>query len=206
MFRRFQPDLLIFDFLLRLERAVRFFLPKWMLHPRWTRVYEMPVPRKLPEGRDDIEFRWATTEDIGLLESRFGEEVISTRLSFGHRAAMLVKDGELIGAAFFATRGYYDIDTGTRITLSFDETWMYGAWIHRRHRGHHLYSLLLDHVAVDLRHRGIRQILLALELLNVRAHRLHRAKGAKPIGKIYGVRLANYKIYRYSRIPFIQRS
>lgn len=181
-------------------------LPKWMLHPRWSRVYEMPVPRQAPAIHDEIEFRWSTTEDISLLESQFGEHLTSTRLSYGHRVAILVKGGKLIGAAFFATRGYYDIDTGTRITLSFDETWLYGAWIHRRHRGKGLYKMLLCHAAIDLRHRGVRQMLCAIDLLNVRAKRIHRSMGAVPIGKIYGVRLAKYNIYRYTRIPFAQRS
>jgi len=206
MFRRFQPDLLIYDFLFRLEKLMHWIVPKWMLHPRWSRVYEMPVPRQEPAENNAIEFRWATAEDIGLLESQFGEQVTSTRLSYGHRAAILVKDGKLIGAAFFATRGYYDIDTGTRITLSFDETWIYGAWIHRRHRGKGFYSMLLRYAAIDLRHRGVRELLFAIDLFNVRAKRIHRSMGAVPIGKIYGVRLANYNAYRYTRIPFAQRS
>lgn len=206
MFRRFQPDLLIYDFLFRLEMLMHRFLPKWMLHPRWSRVFEMPVPRQEPTTKQGIEFRWATAEDIGILEFQFGEEVTSTRLSYGHRAAILVKDGKLIGAAYFATRGYYDVDTGTRVTLSFDETWIYGVWIQRRHRGKGLYTMLLRNAAVDLRHRGVRQMLFAIDLLNVRAKRIHRSMGAIPIGKIYGVRLAKYNAYRYTRIPFAQRS
>jgi len=206
MFRRFQPDLLIFDFLFRLEILMHRILPQWMLHPRWSRVYEMPVPRCEPVTHQEIEFRWATTEDITLLESQFGEEATSTRLSYGHRAAILVKDGKLIAAAYFATRGYYDIDTGTRVTLSFDETWVYGAWVHRRYRGKGLYSMLLRNAAIDIRHRGVRQLLFAIDILNVRAKRIHRSMGAVPIGKIYGVRLAKYNIYRYTRIPFAQRS
>jgi predicted GNAT family acetyltransferase len=166
----------------------------------------MPVPRQEPIPKDCVEFRWAKAEDIVLLESQFGEKVTSTRLSYGHRAAILVKDGKLIGAAFFATRGYYDIDTGTRVTLSFDETWIYGAWIQRRHRGQGLYSLLLRGAADDLRFRGVRQMLFAIDLLNVRAKRIHRSMGAVPIGKIYGVRLATFNAYRYTRIPFAQRS
>jgi predicted GNAT family acetyltransferase len=166
----------------------------------------MPVPRGEATTDPGIEFRWATTQDIALLEAQFGEELTSTRLSYGHRAAILVKDGKLIGAAYFATRGYYDIDTGTRVTLSFDETWIYGAWIQRRYRGRGLYSTLLRNAAVDIRHRGVRQLLFAIDLSNVRAKRIHRSMGAVPIGKIYGVRLAKYNIYRYTRIPFAQRS
>jgi len=206
MFRRFQPDLLIHDALYQVEMITRRILPKWLLHPRWSRVYEMPVPKQKPDGSSDIEFRWATVADTALLESQFGEKAVASRLSFGHRAAILVKDGKLIAAAYFATRGYYDVDTGTRVTLSFDEAWIYASWVQYRHRGQGYYSLLLRYAASDLRRRGIRQLLLAIDTFNIRGKRVHRSMGAVPIGRIYGIRFANINAYRFSRIPFTPRS
>src|SRR5690606_6407059 len=128
MFRRWQPDLLVLVPLYQLEKLMRRLFPCWLLQPCWRRVYEMPVP-KSPTDREGVEFRWATAADLPLIEAQLGERLTSTRLSYGHRAAILVKDSQLIGIAWFATRGYYDTDTGTRVTLSFDEAWVYGAWI-----------------------------------------------------------------------------
>jgi hypothetical protein len=210
MICRFQPDLLIYQTLYAAELLFRKWLPRWMLHPRCMRVYEMPVPKLWGDETEafsgGIEFRWATAEDTPLLEKRFGEKVILGRLSYGHRAAILVKDGALIGAAFFASRSFRDIDTDTRIILSFDENWLYGAWIHRKYRNRGNYSRFLRHAGVDLRHRGVRGLLFALDTLDVRSKRIHRRMGAKPIGRIYGVRLAKYNAYRYSRMPFTPRA
>lgn len=203
---RFQPDLCIFDSLYGMEKSMRRVLPRWLLHPRWSRVYEMPVPRRRSEGLPGVEFRWATPEDAGLLETRFGEKLVAARHSYGHRAAILVKDNQLIGAAYFASRGYYDFDTDTRITLGFDESWLYGSWIRRRYRGQGLYSYLLREASEDLRRRGVTRLMFAIDLLNVRAKRVHRSMRAEPIGRIYGVRLASYNAYRFSRKPFTQKA
>jgi len=210
MICRFQPDLPIFQTLYGVELLIRRWLPKWILHPRCMRLYEMPVP-KLRAGDTDrfsegIEFRWATAEDTPLLEKRFGERVTLRRLSYGHRAAILVKDGGLIGAAYFASRSFRDVDTDTRIILSFDENWLYGAWIHRKYRNRGNYSRLLRHAGEEVRHRGVRGLLLALDMLDVRTKRIHRRMGATPIGRIYGVRLANYNAYRYTRMPLTPRA
>lgn len=216
MFRRWQPDLLIFDLLHPLVTLLHCLLPTWLLRPRWSRVYEMPLPRAVPASTDaepkrslsagEIEFRWATAADSPLLESRFGERLISTRLSYGHRAAVLVKGKKLIGIAWFATRGYYDVATGTRVTLSFDEAWIYGAWIHRRYRGCGLYSHLLRSASVELRRRGVRHLLFANDAINIRSKRVHRKLHAKPIGRLYGVRLAFYNAYRFHREPVTPRA
>jgi len=210
MICRFQPDLPIFQSLYGAELMLRKWLPKWMLHPRCIRLYEMSVPRLRDDDTDlfgdGVEFRWATVEDTPLLERRFGEEATLTRLSYGHRAAILVKDGELIGAAYFASRSFRDVDTDTRIILSFDENWLYSAWIHRKYRNRGNYSRFLRNAGVDLRRRGVRGLLFAVDMLNVRAKRIHRRMGANPIGRIYGVRLVKYNAYRYSRMPLTPRT
>lgn len=206
MFRRWQPDLLIFDPLFKLELLMHWLLPSWLLQPRWSRVYEMPVPKAPPETPDGVAFRWASASDIPLLESQWGEQLVATRLSYGHRAAILVKDEKLIGVAWFATRGYYDVETDTRVTLSFDEAWIYGAWIHRRHRGRGHYARLLRHAGVELRRRGVRHLLFAIDAVNIRAKRVHRRLRAKPIGHLFGVRLAFYNAYRFRREPLIPRA
>lgn len=202
MTRRFQPDLYLFDMLYAMETLVRRVVPRWFLHPRWSRVFEMPVPRRPGEGLPGVEFRWATTKDTPLLESHFGEKLVTARHSYGHRAAILVKEQKLVGAAYFASRGYYDFDTDTRITLGFDESWLYGAWIRPGYRGRGLYSYLLREAAGDLRRRGVTRLMFAIATLNIRAKRIHRSMRAEPIGRIYGVRLVNYNAYRFSRKPF----
>ncbi len=206
MTRRLQPDLTIFDLLYSMEKSMRRVLPKWLLQPRWSRVYEMPVPRRRGEAISGVEFRWATTDDTALLESRFGDRLVAARQSYGHRAAILVKNDKLVGAAYFANRGYYDFDTETRVTLGFDESWLYGSWIRRRYRGQGLYSYLLREAAEDLRRRGVTRLMFSIDLLNIRAKRIHMAMHAEPIGRIYGVRLAKYNAYRFSRKPFAQRA
>jgi hypothetical protein len=88
MFRRWQPDLLLFDPLYKVETLMHRLLPSWLLQPRWCRVYEMPIPKGPPEESDTVAFRWASAADTALLESQFRERLISTRLSYGHRAAI----------------------------------------------------------------------------------------------------------------------
>ena len=205
MFRRWQPDLLLLVPLYQLEMLMHRLFPFWLLQPRWRRVYEMPVPKN-PTDHDGVEFRWAAAADIPLLEAQLGERLTATRLSYGHRAAILVKDAKLIGIVWFATRGYYDIDTGTRVTLSFDEAWVYGAWIQRRHRGRGLYRHLLQQAGIELRRRGVRHLLLAIDAMDVRSQRVHRRLQAQRVGHLFGVQLAFYKAYRFHREPLLRRA
>ncbi len=161
----------------------------------------MPVPKEPPCHAETVEFRWASPSDIPLLESQLGEKRTTARLSYGHRAAIFVQDNQLVGIAWFATRNYYDVDTATRVTLSFDEAWIYGVWIHRKHRKRGLYRDLLRHAGLELRRRGIRQLLFAIDAVNIRSKRLHRRLSAKPIGHLFGVRLPFYNAYRFHREP-----
>lgn len=184
---------------------MRRLFPCWLLQPCWRRVYEMPVP-KSPTDCEGVEFRWATAADLPLIEAQLGERLTSTRLSYGHRAAILVKDSQLIGIAWFATRGYYDTDTGTRVTLSFDEAWVYGAWIQRRHRGRGLYRHLLQQAGVELRRRGMRHLLFAIDATDIRSQRVHRRLDAERVGHLFGVRLAFYRAYRFHREPLLRRA
>jgi predicted GNAT family acetyltransferase len=199
MVRRWQPELLLFDPLYKAELLMHRLLPSWFLQPRWRRIYEMPVTKEPPHKADAVDFRWASAADTHLLESYHGEQLTTARLSYGHRAAILVKNDKLIGVAWFATRSYYDVDTQTRVTLSFDEAWIYGVWIHRRYRRRGLYADLLRHAGVELRRRGIRQLLFAIDAFNIRSRRLHQRLLAKPIGHLYGVRLAFFNAYRFHR-------
>jgi GNAT superfamily N-acetyltransferase len=201
MFRRWQPDLLIFDPLYKAELLMHRLLPSWFLQPRWCRIYQMPVSKEPLDPCGAVAFRWATAADIPLLESRLGEKLTTARLTCGHRAVIAVKDDKLVGVAWFATRSYYDCDTTMRITLSFDEAWIYGVWIHRSQRKHGLYNQLLQYAGVELRRRGVRQLLFAIDAINVRSRRLHRRLSAKPIGYLVGLRFPFYQAYRFHREP-----
>ena len=205
MFRRWQPDLLILVPLYKLETLMHRLFPSWLLQPRWCRVYEMPVPQDAVPCAG-IEFRWAAAADLPLIEARLDERLTATRLSYGHRAAILVKDTKLIGIAWFATRGYYDVDTDTRVTLSFDEAWLYGVWIQRRHRGRGLYRHLLQQAGIELRRRGVRRLLLAIDAIDVRSQRVHRRLRAQRVGHLFGVQLAFYKAYRFHREPLLPKA
>lgn len=180
-------------------RGVAFIVAQRLLRPpvghvEWFVVLEHPPSEPRPMG-DDGEIRWARPDEVDLLTS-LGRDAakVRGRLAQGDRAAILVRNGALIGH-LWCRWAIYD-EQGMLILLRPSETWVYDGEIEPGHRGARLYPRIFTAAAGALAATGTDRMLSGIDYVNGASLRSARARGSMAIGSIFMVRLLGLSLRR----------
>jgi hypothetical protein len=179
----------------RLMRAPHF-------HVEWFVVLEQPPSTPRPMDPDG-DVRWARPDEVELLASlgRDPDEV-RRRLARGDQAAVLVRDGALVGH-MWCRRQTYD-EQGMLIQLRPPEAWIYDGVVDERFRGARIYPSIYRAAAEALAASGTDRLLSGIDYVNGPSLRSARARGARAIGSIFMVRVLGLSLRREDWYRFVR--
>jgi len=147
------------------QRALWLFFPRrWFEINQWI-LMDTDLTRWRSGQTADGEFRWATTEDFGLL-AEFGDSA-KVRKAFdrGHRIVVAVRDGKICGWIWFAT-GPLDYHDWLRLTLEKDECFFVDVLVDTAFRGQGIGPRMAHFAYGGLEREGYRKLWGFVDALN----------------------------------------
>jgi len=142
------------------------------------------------EGAGDAERpRWATDADVDLLTvSGTSAGIVRYRFAQGERAAIMVKDGRLMGHVWYATRSLR-LWPWLAYKLRPNEVCGWDLWVSPEYRGFGASYRLLNFGETQLARDGKTRLYGWVEVLNKTATRMHAIQGWTNLRKLIYVRV-----------------
>lgn len=151
-----------------------------------------------PRANGDLEFRWATPEEIGEIRSPgFRWETID-RIGVENLlcAVAITAGGEMAGYEMFLTGSYQSAYSPVRVMLKPDQIWAIYAYVPPAFRGRRLTADLADFARGSLLEKGYRYMYGLVRLDNELARAAYRKRGQGPQLRVSCLRAPGLTVLR----------
>ncbi len=188
-------------------------IPASVLKWRPFGVYAITVDELAGQGRGEAEaedrgndstrsvhaesslvIRWAGPTDRPSLSELSPPELLDL-LSRPKQAIIAERDGQVIGAAWFARGKFVEPDIGIEIRLREDDVWLYAAVVHPDHRRQGIYTQILNGALTELAQDQVQRILLGISSGNIASVKSHDKFNAQKIGTVIAGRVGSYLVF-----------
>ena len=174
--------------------AVARVLPERVGRVEWFTVMEYPIERDVP--LDDLHYRWAGREDVGLLTA-FGLTApeVEARIAVGDRARLcLDARGALLAYAWYRFHAWDE--EGVEFILGPRDAWGYDFDVAPTVRGRRLLGHIGFEGSAALAEEGITRILGGVDVANRGVYRAFRRRRATSMGTIAMLRIGDLSLRR----------
>ena len=181
------------------QRLWSHFIPRWVASIESVLIFELDLRPWKNHQNSSGEVRWATPRDFeALVEFGSSPAELQDRLERGAQAGIIEREGRIVAWLWCETNSHNQHDW-LCIRLTDGDVWSFDAWVAPELRGQGLGPRIKSFMAAEYAAAGYSRIISWTDSLNRNAQTLNRKIGARPIGRVFALRILRLTLARIGR-------